>query len=93
MKIPPTLQQKLDFFRAAGVLIPGTEELFQPTSWYAVFNGMGQQPAAYNPTLDALDYSKLAMSMQRGKDAILAAALKQPSHADFLAEFCQAPKI
>jgi tryptophan 7-halogenase len=93
MKIPPTLQQKLDFFRAAGGLIPGTEELFQPTSWYAVFTGMGQEPAAYNPTLDALDYSKLAMSMQRGKDAILAAALKQPSHADFLAEYCQAPKI
>jgi tryptophan halogenase len=54
---------------------------------------MGQRPASYNPTVDALDYPKLAMSMQRGKDAILAAALKQPDHADFIAEFCQAPKI
>jgi tryptophan halogenase len=93
MTVAPSLQRKLEFFRAAGGLIPGTEELFQPTSWYAVFAGMGQMPASYNPTVDALDYPKLAMSMQRGKDAILAAALKQPDHADFIAEFCQAPKI
>ena len=91
MAIPTSLQQRIDFFKVAGGLKPGAEELFQPTSWYAVFDGMGIMPAGYNPTVDALDYKKLKMSLTAGKNAIVEVVKKQPSHDEFLQKYCPAP--
>ncbi|MFT4924588.1 MAG: tryptophan halogenase [Phenylobacterium sp.] len=92
MDIPQSLQRKIDFFGSAGGLMPGTEELFQPTSWYAVFTGMGVTPKRYNPTVDALDYQKLKMTMDKGKQGIVKVAQHQPTHDAFLREYCPAPK-
>jgi tryptophan halogenase len=92
MPIPDSLQHKIAFFCVAGGLIPGVEELFQPTSWYAVFTGMGVAPKHYNPTVDALDYPKLKSSLQSGQRAIEAIVKKQPSHDDFIREYCLASK-
>jgi len=92
MDIPESLQKKIDFFKATGGLIPGAEELFQPTSWYAVFNGMGVNPEKYNPTMDTWNYQKLKKIMDTGKQGLLDIAEIQPSHDDFLNEYCKAPK-
>lgn len=93
MDIPESLQNKIDFFKVSGGLIPGAEELFQPTSWYAVFNGMSVEPAGYNPTLDTWDYKKLKTIMDQGKQGIADIVKQQPSHDDFLKEYCPAPKL
>jgi tryptophan 7-halogenase len=92
MAIPDSLQQKINFFSVAGGLIPGVEELFQPTSWYAVFTGMGVKPQRYNPTVDALDYQKLQASLHSGQLAITNIVQQQPSHDDFIKQYCRAPK-
>ncbi|MDN4502532.1 tryptophan 7-halogenase [Alteromonadaceae bacterium BrNp21-10] len=91
MKVPPSLQRKLDYFQVAGGLIPGVEELFQPSSWYAILTGMAILPNSYNPTVDALDYKKLQQSLNAGKQAIENIVQQQPSHEDFIKEYCQAP--
>lgn len=93
MKIPEKLQKKIDFFKSSGGLIPGTEELFQPTSWYAVFDGMKVEPESYNPTMDTWDYQKLKSIMDKGKQGLIDVADKQPSHDQFLKQYCQAAKI
>ncbi len=93
MDIPESLQKKLDFFKASGGLIPGTEELFQPTSWYAVFTGMGVEPNSYNPTVDTWDYQKLKGIMEQGKQGLIDIAKQQPSHDEFLQQYCPAPKL
>ncbi len=93
MPLPEKLKAKLELFKVHGGLIPGTEELFQPTSWYAVFDGMGVEPIGYNPTLDAIDYHKLKQSLHSGKTAIQTSAATQPSHDEFLRTYCPAPKI
>jgi len=93
MDIPESLQKKLDFFKASGGLIPGTEELFQPTSWYAVFTGMGVEPNSYNPTVDTWDYQKLKGIMEQGKQGLIDITKQQPSHDEFLQQYCPAPKI
>lgn len=93
MEIPATLQKKLDFFKASGGLIPGAEELFQPTSWYAVFNGMKVEPDHYNPTMDTWDYQKLKAILDKGKQGLIDIADKQPSHDEFLKQYCAAPKM
>ncbi|WP_232285038.1 tryptophan 7-halogenase [Pseudoalteromonas tunicata] len=93
MAIPESLQQKIDFFKVAGGLIPEVEALFQPTSWYAVFEGMQVRPAGFNPTLHALNSQKLAQSLAQGQAALARSVVKQPSHQAFLTDYCQAPKI
>lgn len=92
MTIPDSLRQKMDFFSVAGGLIPGVEELFQPTSWYAVFDGMGVKAQRYNPTADALDYAKLKASLHSGQQAIAHIVGQQPRHEDFIQQYCLAPK-
>lgn len=90
MPIPESLQHKIDLFSFSGALIPGVEELFQPSSWYAVFDGLGLRPERPNPTVYALDADKLTMSLRTGSKAIREEALKQPTHMDFLYNYCQA---
>lgn len=90
MSIPESLQTKLDFFDVAGGLIPGTEQLFQPTSWYAVLNGMKVEPERYNPVLDSIDATKLLQSLTSGKQAIKRAVQTQPSHRHFIEQYCSA---
>ena len=93
MEIPTTLQKKIDFFKASGGIIPGVEELFQPTSWYAIFNGMKIEPDSYNPTTDSWDYQKLKGILDQGKQGLIDIAEKQPSHDEFLKQYCPAPKM
>lgn len=93
MPIPSSLQAKIDFFKVSGGLIPGVEELFQPTSWYAVYTGMGVKPSGYNSTVDALNFSKLQQTMTQGKEGIYNYVQTQPSHQEFLQQYCQAPRM
>ncbi|OKY26077.1 MULTISPECIES: tryptophan halogenase family protein [Thalassotalea] len=91
MPIPESLQQKIDFFKASGGLIPGVESLFQPSSWYAIFNGMKVMPTRYNPALDTLAPEKLKTILAKGANGLIEIAEKQPSHDQFLEQYCQAP--
>ena len=93
MAIPSSLKQKIDFFAVAGGLIPGVETLFQSSSWYAVLTGMGVTPQRYNPTVDALDYSKLRLSLHSGQQALMRAVQQQPTHEAFIQQYCPAPYL
>jgi len=92
MKIPETLQRKLDYFKASGALLIKDEELFQPTSWYAILNGLGLEPDNYNSTLDTWDAEKLCNILAKGKQGLIDIAKRQPSHDEFIAQYCQAEK-
>lgn len=91
--VPASLAYKARFFKHAGGLIPEAEALFQSTSWYAVFDGMGVQPATYNPTLDALDVERLKASLNAGRTLLQKTASEQLSHDQFIATYCQAPSV
>jgi tryptophan halogenase len=93
MEIPPTLKHKIDLFQASGGLAVRDDELFQPTSWYAVFDGLGVKPDTYNPTLDAWDADKLKNILDKGKQGLIEVTKKQPSHDQFIEEFCKAHKL
>ena len=93
MEMPQSLKQRLAIFKVAGTLTTTAEQLFQPTSWYAVLDGMHVMPSRYNPVLDSLDSDKLQQSLQQGSKAIANAVSTQPSHAEFIARFCNANDI
>lgn len=92
-QIPASLSERIAFFKQSGSLIPGIEELFQPTSWYAVFDGMGVIPNGYNPTLDALNSETLAKSLMAGRNALEKCAEAQPNHDEFLQQYCPADEV
>lgn len=93
MRISESLSRKLEVFQKAGVVVPGVNVPFEPVSWQMVLTGMGVLPARYNPTIDVLDFKKLTLSMQSGRDAVAKAIAAQPSHDDFINQFCKAMDV
>ena len=93
MELPETLEQKLKLFKASGALNIKDEELFRPTSWYSVLEGLGVQPDNYNPTLNVWNTDKLKSILDQGQKGLTAIAKIQPSHDNFINEFCKAEKL
>ena len=93
MKLPPTLEKKIAYFKVHGGLTIKDEELFRPTSWYAVFEGLGVRPNGYNPTLDNWSADKLKKILSSGQQGLMTAIKTQPSHDDFIRQYCQAKKL
>jgi tryptophan halogenase len=90
MEIPESLEQKLALFKASGGLNLKDDELFRPTSWYAVLEGLGVRPDHYNPTLNTWDSDKLKSILTQGKDGLINISLQQPSHDEFINDYCKA---
>jgi len=93
MELPETLDQKLNLFKASGALNIRDEELFRPTSWYAVLEGLGVQPDNYNPTLNVWDVEKLKQILAQGQQGLKTITEQQPSHDQFINEYCKAKVI
>ena len=93
MELPETLEQKLKLFKASGALNIKDEELFRPTSWYSVLEGLGVQPDNYNPTLNVWDSGKLKNILAQGSQGLKDIAQQQPSHDQFINEYCKAKQI
>jgi len=93
MELPETLEQKLQLFKASGALNIKDGELFRSTSWYAVLDGLGVKPDNYNPTLNIWDSEKLKAILAQGSKGLKDIAQQQPSHDQFINEFCKAKEI
>jgi len=93
MEIPETLEQKLELFKASGALNIKDGELFRSTSWYAVLEGLGVKPDNYNPMLNIWDSVKLKNILVQGSQGLKAIAQQQPSHDQFINEYCKAKEI
>ncbi len=81
----PSLENKVNLFRAAGQLKRREEDLFSITSWLAVLLGQGIYPEGYSALVDQTDPNKIReiLAMLRQQTAQAAQAL--PLHTDFLA--------
>jgi tryptophan 7-halogenase len=90
MRIPDTLQQKMDLFRAKGRSFREGFELFSLPSWVAVMLGQNVPPDGYDPIADALDEEKVAAAMEQMRNSFAQTARALPTHADFIARCCAA---
>lgn len=84
MPVPASLANKLELFRARGILNCGNEDLFAAPSWYALLEGMHIRPQKYHPLVDLLDAERLAQSLRQGENAIADMVKRLPSHAEFI---------
>lgn len=90
MKIPDTLQKKLDLFKKNGRIFRFNGELFSEVGWFQVMNGQGIRPNAYHPMVDIIDDELFLGRMDNIKTVIGACVEEMPYHKDFIAKSCRA---
>ncbi|MBV9911136.1 MAG: tryptophan 7-halogenase, partial [Sinobacteraceae bacterium] len=59
MPIPDSLRERIELYRGTGRIRVRAGELFTDLSWFYIFEGLGIQPAACDPLLDALSVNQL----------------------------------
>jgi tryptophan halogenase len=90
MKIPDSLQQKFDLFRAGGRILRFKDELFAENSWLAVMLGQGIIPDGYDPVADSIPVDEMRAAILNFKAAVLKTAQSLPDHAVYIGSNCQA---
>ena len=84
MPLPDSLQERIELFRAQGIVREGLDELFRASSWQAIFEGMGIRPKRYSPRLDNVDYAEIATTLKTARAAIQGMVSHLPTHEEFL---------
>jgi tryptophan halogenase len=93
MKVPDTLTEKVDLFRANGQIFREEDELFTETSWAAVMLGQGIQMEGYNPIANAIDANAIKPEIDGMEQSIRYLVQKLPAHGEFLNRYCPAPAM
>jgi tryptophan 7-halogenase len=88
MAVPESLQRKIDLFRAKGRVFREGLELFATTSWVAVALGQHVVPDEYEPAVDALDETKVAIALDQMHEEYRQVAAQLPTHGDFVRHCC-----
>jgi len=90
MAIPDYLADKIDLFRGSGRVFRENEELFNDTSWFAVFIGQGILPESWDPMADAMDEGLFRARMAEIQSVIAKSAEVMPGHMEFIRDNCAA---
>jgi tryptophan halogenase len=93
MDIPETLERKLALFRGRGRNLRTEGELFGLTSWVAVMLGQNAWPEDYDPSVDALDETRIADLIDRVSQSIGQTVDSFPAHLEFLQKSGAAPVL
>lgn len=84
--VPETLHEKLDAFRARGVIAPKEDETFAPDQWRALFVGFGLLPDTWAPTIETTSPERMKQELRRILGFVSAKVLEQPTHDRYLAD-------
>jgi tryptophan halogenase len=93
MRIPDSLQHKLELFRERAHVITYKDGLFLEPSWIAVYLGQRVMPRGHDLRADAVDAAKVAAELTRVRELVRATAVRMPSHQEFLAQYCPAARM
>jgi tryptophan halogenase len=84
IKLPDSLQERIELFKGHGVLREGVDDLFRGASWQSVFEGMGISPSAYCRRVENVEYEEIAAALITAKTAIAGMVARLPTHEEFL---------
>ena len=88
MSVPEELALRIQLFASRGVIPHGSSELFNESSWLAVFLGQGIIPADYDPRADRMQEEQLLHLLRSMREQISRAADAMPSHRDAISQYC-----
>jgi tryptophan halogenase len=89
MDIPASLERKLSLLSSRGRFFKYDAELFDVTSWIAVYVGQGGKLNGYNPIADGLSDGNVKRSLANMRDAMEKAVTAMPTHQAYIERFCQ----
>lgn len=90
LDVPDTLKMKMDLYRNNGRIFRKNDELFNETSWLAVFSGQKLQPTGYHPVADTLQAQEVTRRLDHIHSAMKTSADVMPTHWQFIQENCRA---
>ncbi|MFC4930238.1 tryptophan halogenase family protein [Massilia sp. GCM10023247] len=93
MAIPETLREKMDLYRARGKVVRVADELFSEVGWTQVFEGQNMPFEGYHPLVDAQSEADIADYLDSVRGVIAQCVAVMPSHEEYIARHCAAPKI
>lgn len=93
MRIPETLQFKIDHFRNGGRILFDPAELFQKNNWLAVLSGQEVWPEHYHPLADLRGRADAAKILADMRSAMEQAALSLPTHRQYIERHCRASAL
>jgi len=88
MKVPASLQHRIDLFRETGRVFRIPNELFAENSWIQVMLGQGILPAQHHQTADLMGDEELAHFLGGISGAIDRTVAQLPSHQQYVQQYC-----
>jgi tryptophan halogenase len=83
MKLPDSLQSRIEMYRRTGRIRITAGELFSDLSWFYIFNGMGVTPQTYDPLMDIVGDVQLRDILAKLAQATAAVLASAPSHDSY----------
>jgi tryptophan 7-halogenase len=83
MKLPDSLQQRIELYKRTGRIRYKAGELFTDLSWFYIFEGIGITPESYDPMMDVVSLGKLREILQAMAQSNAQAAQGVPSHDSY----------
>jgi tryptophan halogenase len=94
IKRPDSLRQKWEMYEANGSILTVTgQDLFQDSSWFAVFNGQGVRARGHHPFADIPGDEELNRRFDLISGDVRKIVDTFPSHDDFIRANCAAPHV
>lgn len=84
MPLPESLKERIELFKAHGIVREERDELFRSTSWQSVFEGMGIRPSKYSPRVDNIELAQINENLKLARSAILNMVKTLPTHDEYL---------
>jgi tryptophan halogenase len=93
MKIPKTLQHRIDLFKESGRIFQKDNDVFAENSWSQVMLGQGLMPQEFHPIVNMMTDDELKRFLTSIKASVNNMVGQLPSHQQFIDSYCKAPHI
>ena len=84
MRVPDSLLEKMDLWRASARVATYRQGLFYEASWIAVYIGQGVIPSGWDQRADLFEAGKLEQAVERLRAKVDGAVSGMPDHRDFI---------
>lgn len=91
MRVPATLQHRIDLFRETARVFRSPHELFAENSWIQVMLGQGIVPDQHHPIANLMNDSELNGFLEEIRTRMERTLAQLPPHADYVARYCARP--
>ncbi|WP_432381383.1 tryptophan halogenase family protein [Duganella sp. P38] len=91
MRIPASLQHRIDLFRETGRVFRVPNELFAENSWIQVMLGQGIMPKSHHSTADLMGDEELRAFLGNIKGRIDRTVVQLPTHQAYVQRYCGRP--